>query len=183
MTWKTQMACQAALAYLFSYSSARITDTSDLWTGSGKDWYDNSAKIGVRNGVPYSKDDDMQRLIVAPIAVEGKVEDFMQKTNVKRVERVLGKTGFEHLFPLRNKLYTYEGFLQAVGKFPKFCDEHGDNLKAMTDDQACKRELATMFAHFNQETGYHGWHATIEPFRQGLYHITEWACSEGRGGA
>ena len=58
MTWKTQMACQAALAYLFSYSSARITDTSDLWTGSGKDWYDNSAKIGVKNGVPYSKDDD-----------------------------------------------------------------------------------------------------------------------------
>ena len=54
-------------------------------------------------------------------------------------------------------MYTYEGFLQAVGKFPKFCGEKGPNLPnantyTYTDDEVCKRELSIMFAHFNQET-------------------------------
>lgn len=67
-------------------------------------------------------------------------------------------------------MYTYEGFLQAVGKFPKFCGEKGPNLPnantyTYTDDEVCKRELAIMFAHFNQETGYNWDHPTVERFR------------------
>jgi hypothetical protein len=92
MTWKNQLACQAALAYLFNYASARIADDSDLWTPSHKDWYDSTAKVGVENGVPYSLDADMQRFIDAPVALEGDVSDYMTKTNVQRVQRVLSKT-------------------------------------------------------------------------------------------
>lgn len=76
---------------------------------------------------------------MSPLALEGDVPDYQEKANVKRVERVLGDTGFEHLFPLRNEIYTYEGFLRAVGKWPAFCGERGDGLKtsagvAYTDD-------------------------------------------------
>ena len=149
MTWKIQMACQAALACMFSYSKARIVDDSDLWTGSDKNWYDLDHEIGVKNGVPYSNDPAVKRFIEAPLAVEGEVTDYMNKENVQRVDRVLGETRYNYLFPLRNELYTYDGFLRAVGKWPHFCNEKGENLADYTLDEACKHELATMFAHFN----------------------------------
>ena len=118
------MATSVALAYLFSYSSARIADDSDLWTPSSKDWYSSTAQIGIKNGVPYSNDPVMKRFIEAPVALEGRVENYMSKTNVQRVDEIIGgELGWDYLFPLRNDLYTYTGFLEAVAKFPKFCDD------------------------------------------------------------
>lgn len=77
--------------------------------------------------------------------------------------------------------------LKAIGKFPKFCGESNlsENGYSSDDlDMACKRELSFLFAHFGQETGYHDPHNQIEEWRQGLWHVTEWACTEpqqGRG--
>jgi chitodextrinase len=83
---------------------------------------------------------------------------------------------------LRKSLYTYNGFLQAIGKYPFFCNDKGDQLADYTMDEACKRELAVMFAHFNQETGYNAWHPQYEDMRQGLAHITEWNCTHPQNG-
>jgi len=54
---------------------------------------------------------------------------------------------------MKNDLYTYEGLSKAIGKFPAFCGE--TNLDDYDLDKTCKRELAILFAHFAQETGYH----------------------------
>ena len=56
------------------------------------------------------------------------------------------------MFPYRNDLYDYESFLAAVAKFPAFCGESG--IESMNEEETCGRELATLFAHFTQETGY-----------------------------
>ena len=79
----------------------------------------------------------------------------MSKENVQRVQRVFPETKFNTLFPFRNQLYTYDGFLHAIGKYPAFCGEQGPSLPgSLYDlDSTCKRELAVLFAHFNQETG------------------------------
>lgn len=49
-------------------------------------------------------------------------------------------------FPLADPVYSWEGFLKAVAQFPHFCNEN--NLDGWTIDDVCKRELATIFAHW-----------------------------------
>ncbi|HYF05772.1 MAG TPA: chitinase, partial [Patescibacteria group bacterium] len=95
--------------------------------------------------------------------------------NVQRVMRVLPESLFETFFARRNSVYTYENFLKAVKKFPKLCGETGQT------DAQCKLELATMFAHFAQETG----EGAPEPplrYKQGLYYVREAGCSDSGGG-
>jgi hypothetical protein len=45
-------------------------------------------------------------------------------------------------FPNANVAYTYLNLLKAFAKFPMVC----------TTELDCRRTLATMFAHFQQET-------------------------------
>ena len=63
-------------------------------------------------------------------------------SNVQILQRLLPEQKFEEIFPRANPAYTYNNFLKAVGAFPAVC---------RTED-SCRRELATMFAHFQQET-------------------------------
>jgi len=99
--------------------------------------------------------------------------------NVRRVEALLGPLQFEHLFPLRAPQYTYRGLLQAIAKFPAICAAY-DQADA---DAICRRTLATMFAHFAQETGGHNASHAIPQWRQALVHVREVGWSEtSRGG-
>ena len=66
----------------------------------------------------------------------------------------------------RDPSYTYDNFLKAVAKFPSVC-----SLK--TDLSNCRTLLATMFAHFAQETGQHNLASGTPEWRQGLYHLEE----------
>ncbi len=65
--------------------------------------------------------------------------------NVKRVEGIVKASDWEYLFPLRARAYTYSNFLKAVGKFPALCKTYNDGRDS---DAICRKELATMFAHF-----------------------------------
>jgi len=93
----------------------------------------------------------------------------------------MSEDDWEFLFPMRKPVYTYDGFLRAVGKFDHFCGEN--NLDGYTDDQACARELAGLFAHFGQETGAHDRNQSVPEWRQALYWLTEINCSPGGAGA
>ncbi|EER18533.1 Endochitinase B precursor, putative [Perkinsus marinus ATCC 50983] len=99
--------------------------------------------------------------------------------NVQRVKKILPEKEFEYLFPHRNrqagpKPYTYSGFLAAVAKFDKFCNEaHGD----LDLDTACKKELSISFAHFTQETGENSGWRPVPRWRQGLYFPSEVGCT------
>ncbi|STP65871.1 chitinase [Enterobacter hormaechei] len=99
--------------------------------------------------------------------------------NVKRVEGIVKASDWEYLFPLRAQAYTYSNFLKAVGKFPALCKTYNDGRDS---DAICRKELATMFAHFVQETGGHeSWRPEAE-WRQALVHVREMGWSEGQKG-
>ncbi|AFJ42848.1 hypothetical protein [Francisella orientalis] len=86
--------------------------------------------------------------------------------NVKRVEKIFAEVAIKdnaietksaegvwnYMFPERSPEYTYENFLKAVAKFPAFCGTYTDGRDS---DAICRKSLATMFAHFTQETGGH----------------------------
>ncbi|KAF0815088.1 Alpha-amylase [Andreprevotia sp. IGB-42] len=99
--------------------------------------------------------------------------------NVKRVERVMPEAKWNLYFEIRDPSYTYQRFLQAVAKFPAVCDDYKDGRDA---DAICKHSLATMFAHFAQETGDHNANLTIPQWRQGLKYLRELGCDETGAG-
>lgn len=96
-------------------------------------------------------------------------------TNVLRVESIIGNADWEFLFPVRAPEYSYGNFLRAVAKFPAFCGDYDDGRDA---DAICRRSLATMFAHFTQETGGHTPHWAEPEWRQGLYFLREQGWNE-----
>lgn len=100
-------------------------------------------------------------------------------SNVRRVERILDSTKFEYVFPLRAPSYTYLGFLQAVAKFPAFCGDYSDGRDA---EAICRKSLATMFAHFAQETGAHDSLRSEGEWRQGLHYVREMGWDETKRG-
>jgi chitodextrinase len=100
--------------------------------------------------------------------------------NVKRLESVLSESQFEFLFPLRAPEYSYRGLLQAAAKFPALCGGYQDGRDA---EAICRQSLATMFAHFAQETGAHDRSRSQPEWRQGLYWVREMGWNETmRGG-
>jgi len=96
-------------------------------------------------------------------------------SNVKRVEKIMSEEQYDYLFPVRDPAYTYQRFLQAIGKFPAVCGDYDDGRDA---EAICRRALATMFAHFTQETGGHNPNGEVEDWRQGLVYLREAGCSE-----
>jgi len=99
--------------------------------------------------------------------------------NVKRVEKIVTEEKWNFLFPRRDPAYTYRAFLQAIAKFPAVCADYTDGRNA---DAICRKTLATMFAHFAQETGEHDIHSDIPEFRQALHWVREMGCSETGAG-
>ncbi|KAI9190820.1 lysozyme-like domain-containing protein [Polychytrium aggregatum] len=98
-------------------------------------------------------------------------------SNVKRVEQYLPLSKWQYYFSVADPLYTYTGFLQAVAKFSGFCGDYTDGRDA---DALCKRSLATMFAHFDQETGGHSVEQYgIPEWLQGLVAVRENGCPGG----
>ena len=96
-------------------------------------------------------------------------------SNVKRVESMMNEAQWNYLFPQRASEYSYRKFLQATAKFPAFCGDYSDGRDA---DMICRKSLATMFAHFGQETGGHTAGLEIPEWRQGLVHIREMGWDE-----
>ena len=72
------------------------------------------------------------------------------------LERILTEQVFEEVFPNRNPAYTYANLLRAIGKFPSVC-------ASLT---TCRRTLAAMLAHIQQETA--GLFYTEETEKTGL---------------
>ncbi len=99
--------------------------------------------------------------------------------NVKLVESLLPSTKWDYLFADREESYTYQRFLQAVAKFPAVCQTYTDGRDS---DAICRRSLATMFAHFAQETGGHNPGTATPEWRQGLVYLREMGCSESGNG-
>lgn len=123
--------------------------------------------------MPYSDDSAVHRRITSPLSRDGPDPNYLQADNVQRVKRVFTESDWNTNFPFANALYTYNDFLKAVAKFPAFC---GEAPSGETIDQVCQRELATIFAHWAQETGLND-SSNAEPiWKQALYWIKEIRC-------
>ncbi len=104
-------------------------------------------------------------------------------TNVKRVVSIIDEDDFNETLMYKNQYskfwmdgtehYTYRGFLTAVSKWPRYCDDKGANATE-TVDELCRKALATTFAHFTQETGS-GEQLSNNPevWKHGLYFFGE----------
>lgn len=99
--------------------------------------------------------------------------------NVKRVESIISEQDWDYLFPMRAPEYTYSNFLKAIGKFPAVCGTYTDGRDS---DAICRKSLATMFAHFAQETGGHESWRDIPEWRQALVYLREVGWVEGQKG-
>lgn len=110
--------------------------------------------------------------------------------NVVRIQRVFPEALYKSMFPRANEgrgpeagagPYTYFNFLKAAAMWPAFCNEA---VGTSDLDTVCKRELASMFAHFSQEVGEHDPYSKYPMWQQGLYYYTELGCSDdpSRGG-
>ena len=111
----------------------------------------------------------INRRIRSPLSLDGPIDNYLSMKNVQMVQSVFPESMWATAFPIANALYTYESFLQGVAKFPKFCNE---NNLGTTAEMACKKELATVFAHMGQETGKRD--PSLGGFwTQALYYTTE----------
>ena len=63
-----------------------------------------------------------------------------------------------------------------MAKFPSFCGE--TNIEGQSLEDTCKRELASIFAHWTQETGKRA-PDDGEFWTQGLYWVQEIGCESG----
>ena len=142
---KTFYACM--LAYLANEASAAIK-ADGPWTG--KDHTTNGVKIV--NGIPTSDDTDLLHFLRSPLSLDTDINNYLNLTNVKRVKSIFKAEDWPGAFPYANSVYNYDDFLKAVGKFPAFCNETA--LQGWSLEDTCRRELATLFAHWGQETGY-----------------------------
>ncbi len=80
---------------------------------------------------------------------------------------------------MRAPEYTYSNLLKEIGKFPAVCGTYTDGRDS---DAICRKTLATMFAHFAQETGGHESWRDIPEWRQALVYLREVGWTEGQKG-
>ncbi len=80
--------------------------------------------------------------------------------NYDLIAQAVPEASYNVIFPDRVAAYTYEAFLKSAMAFPYLCGEDGETL------DTCKREFATMFAHWWQETS-------------GLIYLNEGTCANG----
>lgn len=99
--------------------------------------------------------------------------------NVKRIEKIISEQDWNYLFAERDSKYTYLNFLKAAGKYPALCGVYTDGRDS---EAICRKTLATMFAHFTQETGGHNPHSEVPEWRQGLFYLREVGWSEEASG-
>jgi len=60
---------------------------------------------------------------------------------------IISENQWESSFPQRNSIYTYENFMKALARYPKFCGEAKDSVEESDLENACKIELAAILTH------------------------------------
>lgn len=134
--------------------------------------------------LPSSPTQMLKRSARRPGGVPSQSEVY-SSANVKRIQRVLPEGTFNAMFPRANLglgpaagngPYSYYNFLKAAAMWPAFCNEAAN--AGVDLDTMCKKEMASMFAHFAQEVGEHDVHSIYPTWQQGLYHFVEMGCSD-----
>lgn len=120
-------------------------------------------------------------ILPGPLTISDDIQN--EPENVKLFASIVTSDIFDEIFPARNIIYTYIDLLIAVKRYPFFCGETGminkDTPATMIDilkRESCILEIATLFAHFIQETSERNSRSTLSLWKQGLFHVTEMGC-------
>lgn len=140
---KSQQSWVAAMIVAVSGVQAAISD--DAWWDS-QSWTIDEVGISVDKGIVSGITDEDDQFIKSPWTIPDHPDDYTSKPNAMRVKSVLPESTFNDWLIDGNSMYTYNSFLRAVAKFPAFCGESVSPLN-YGDDDTCKREIATIFAH------------------------------------
>ena len=139
----------------------------------------------VKNGkVEWHYAEWEQRVNSARMVPFADIANMFDQQNVQLVQGIFPWEKFEELFPQHYASYTYFNFLKSVAQFPAFCNEHNNDANREKNPQknnlegqekACRRELATFFAHSIFETGQ-AKAGDINSFKTGLTYRREINC-------
>ena len=169
--------------FIVYFSICILTLNSQPWIGDI--WEDKQIGFQINNGEFRAISDSLARWANSSKSLPGIPKVDLKNIvnnppNVRRIMSLFTEKDWKYLFPVANKLYTYESFLQAAAKFPKFCDERANWLTESMDD-ICKKEMITMWSHWNQETGGHSKEldGINQDERQALYYLNEMGCDFG----
>jgi len=108
--------------------------------------------------------EEAKRRIKSARDLPGDGSNFMSLSNVQRTIQVFPEYYWNQFFPNALDIYTYENFLRAVAKFPRFCEDAKDSDEEADLLEACKIEISTFLAHMKHECG-------------SLIYVTEIACT------
>jgi len=125
-------------------ADANIVNT-DYWDSHSVAAMDG---VKVEEGIALSDDPLVQFMLVQGRSRAGHSTDIDAYDNVARVKRVFNEAKYNDWTEQRADIYTYNNFLRAVAKYPAFCGE-ANSPRGLSDDDACKRALATLFANIN----------------------------------
>ena len=116
----------------------------------GHNWQvDYRAVDGVLQGIS----EQTSRRITASRAISADaISDYQTMPNVARAMEILSVDKFAQLFPLADQLYTYDNFMKAIARYPKFCDETLGSTDENELINSCKIELAGILAHMKQSS-------------------------------
>lgn len=141
----------------------------------------NSNNGWITYNTTYHIPSDIQRVITSSTPIAGtptvdSINSSNNRSNVTKVMWIVSKDKWRELFPVSNNIYSYEKFLQAVAKYPKFCWEVGTNAGDGTDT-ICGKELATLFTFYAYESWIQSTNLyvadnsnTYPLWKQGLYY-------------
>ena len=132
----------------------RIINGKVEWLSTPRQRHINSAKmLPAYEQFVYLTDKSSE----IPFEARAQITDnqgVYSRENVKMVQQTFKEQDWAYLFPFAPKGYTWDLFLQVVARFPAFCGEYEPmrpNLQ--TPEDACRRELASLFTHIIAESG------------------------------
>ena len=97
---------------------------------------------------------DKRRVESAQMRWVREIEDIFSYENVQLVNAVMTESDWVAMFPQADAS-EYMAFLGAVAQYPAFCSEYNEQIAHHLWDleKSCKRELATLIAHIQYESG------------------------------
>ena len=134
-----------------------IIEKDGIW--STRDFSNFNLDYEIVNGmlVPEAGTEFEERMNSARMRDPALADCSESGTNVQLIKTLLTEEQYNYIFPARAESMTYEVFLEAASLFPMFCGEFvSGTFNADTAEKACKRELATFFAHVSHTTGTNG---------------------------
>ena len=180
-----QLTLTCCILMLLSKNDAKILFDTEV-TFPQADHVAASREYSVESGVVTFFDPEVQRRVTSAQMtwikdINEAGEALSTYENVQLIKSFFSFNDWSTYFPLALEEYTYYRMLKAIAQYPAFCNEYdtgSGQANLHSKEFACKRELATLFAHIIHETRDRDSNAP-DPYKTGLSYDEEPGCEGG----